>query len=100
MAIKTVEKSEEQKVTRRGEICKIAGKEYFVRAPKAKDMIALEDKFKNVTSAFSQGLLMVDHLCDEITYAELIELYVDDLTEVFEVFDKLLGTPTPDASIS
>lgn len=97
MAIKTVDKTEETKVTRRGELCTIQGKEYFVRAPKAKDMVALEGKFKEITSSFSQGLLMIDHLCDELSYDELLEMYFDDLQDVFRVFDKLFGNAVNNA---
>lgn len=74
----------------RGEICKIGNKEYFIRAPKAKDMIALEKKFQTHTSQFAQGLLLISHLSEDLTFEMLEDMYVDDLTEVFAVFEKLM----------
>lgn len=75
----------------RGEICTIDGRQYFIKAPKARDMIKLEKEFQKHNSVFAQGLLLVAQQCDELTFEELQDMYVDDLEEVFAVFEKLMN---------
>ena len=91
MPVKTNTESQEKKVSEvRGEICEINGKTYFIRAPKAKDMMEIEKKLEKYSSTFAQGLLTIAHLCDDLTFEELSEMYVDELNPLFAVFDKLM----------
>jgi uncharacterized protein with gpF-like domain len=79
--------STEKKV--RGDMCKIGEKEYFIRTPKGKDMIAIEHRFLKTKSSYEQALILVDYLCEEITLEELKDMYADELTDVFNVFEKI-----------
>lgn len=100
MAVKTITESSPlnngtdiQTNKARGELCTIRGKEYYIRYPKAKDMISLEKTFsaKNAGS-FTQALLMIQELSEDknLTYEFLEDLYLDELTDALELFQKLL----------
>lgn len=77
----------------RGEYCTIRDVRYFIRYPKAKDMISLEKLFVTKdASSFTQALLMIQELSEDksLTYEYLEDLYLDELTEALELFQKLL----------
>ena len=103
MPVKTIdqvpeeEKAPEKKKLRGTDIT-LEGKKYFIRKPKAKDLAIIEEKTQDINSTFTQGLMMVDILCDELSLDYLMELYAEDLGPVFDVFDKLMPAnafPTP-----
>lgn len=92
MAVKTIETVAEKTEVKksRGVEITLEGKKYFIRKPKAKDFIAIEERVGERTSNFIQGLVMVDVLCDELNYDYLIDLYVEDLNPIFEAFELLM----------
>lgn len=90
MAVKKIEEVSAAPTKVRGESFELEGKTHFVRVPKAKDMIELEKILAKEESQFGQGLKTVAFLCDSLEYEDLLDVYVPDLTVVFEVFDKIL----------
>lgn len=73
--------------------CTIRGVEYNVRLPKAKDMIAIEKRFKDYKdSNIMQALLLVSSLSvnGELTLDFLEDLYMDELKPVIDLTEKLL----------
>lgn len=104
MPVKTIEQvSETEKAPEvkklRGVEITLEGQKYFIRKPKAKDLALIEEKTQEMTSTFTQGLMMVDILCDELSLDYLMDLYAEDLGPVFDAFDQLMPAnafPTPE----
>lgn len=90
MPVKTVEAKVEKSIKPRGKYITLEDKEYFIRKPKAKDMVEIEKVTSKEQSQFMQGLIIVSHLCDDLTVDYLLDLYVEDLNQVFDVFNELL----------
>lgn len=90
MPISTKEKTEEKVKSSKGVTITLDGKSYFVRKPKAKDMVEIEKVTANETSQFMQGLTIVSHLCEELSVEFLLDQYVEDLNPVFDAFNELL----------
>ena len=92
MAVKTIEAVAEKTEVKkqRGVEITLEGKKYFIRKPKAKDFITIEERVGEKTSNFIQGLVMVDVLCDELSYEYLEDLYIEDLGPIFDAFEQLM----------
>lgn len=105
MAIKVNNTESEQMILEKTEVSKkssstreetfvLKGSTYSIRYPKASDMLVLERTFEEnaATTPFAQALYMVERLCDdeELTFEYLMDLYLDELTPILELFNKLM----------